>query len=417
MIVETTKKKRKRQGKPKVENLYKILGVRSNSKPEKIKQAYIQQVKQYPPEQFPEEFQRIRRAYETLRDPLKREEYDLMRKYGGSLEKMMEEAVECMEQENWDQAEKMFSNILKIAPKAVGARIGLAQIQLNNNDLDTFDKQMEILFEEADSVENKVKSLAIKAKVLNDMDFPEKALDVLILLGERYPDHLDEYRFMFIQVYQALGRGEDALKMIELELPALETQEPDHIFIFIEWVNAMIELGKWQLADKIQKRVRKFLKSLKDEDDKLMAASALISEYEGYYGVGAFREAKFYMDLLYALDPKHPLVRHNRSEVQELARVQKEMGRMAKDDELFPLVSIQAMEWFVEEFSDNAIFPDMISPEILQEFNFMDEEYAAGIKRLKKKYPLTYRRYQEEWEELYEEKTSGLNREARRRLK
>jgi hypothetical protein len=46
-----------------------ILGVAPNANAEQIRAAYLQKVKDYPPDQSPEEFERIRDAYETLRDP------------------------------------------------------------------------------------------------------------------------------------------------------------------------------------------------------------------------------------------------------------------------------------------------------------------------------------------------------------
>lgn len=92
--MDTPKPARRRSRRPKVENYYKSLGLRANATQEAIKQKYIEMLRLFPPESYPEEFQRIRRAYETLRDPVKRSEYDLMRKYGGRIEKIMEEAYE-----------------------------------------------------------------------------------------------------------------------------------------------------------------------------------------------------------------------------------------------------------------------------------------------------------------------------------
>ena len=83
-------RKRNRK-KGKIENLYKILGTRSNIGQGRIKEKYIEKLKQFPPETHPEEFQEIRRAYEILRDVNKRKQYDMRRKYGEKLEKIMEE--------------------------------------------------------------------------------------------------------------------------------------------------------------------------------------------------------------------------------------------------------------------------------------------------------------------------------------
>lgn len=49
-----------------------ILGIGSGAGQDEIRAAYLRKVKEYPPERFPEEFERIRDAYETLRDPRRR---------------------------------------------------------------------------------------------------------------------------------------------------------------------------------------------------------------------------------------------------------------------------------------------------------------------------------------------------------
>jgi curved DNA-binding protein CbpA len=50
----------------------RILGVESNAGEEEIRAAYLSKVKEFPPDRAPVEFEKIRDAYDTLRDPRKR---------------------------------------------------------------------------------------------------------------------------------------------------------------------------------------------------------------------------------------------------------------------------------------------------------------------------------------------------------
>ena len=50
-------------------DLHKILGVTDDSGEEEIRLAYLKKIKEYPPDRAPEEFERIRDAYEILSDP------------------------------------------------------------------------------------------------------------------------------------------------------------------------------------------------------------------------------------------------------------------------------------------------------------------------------------------------------------
>ena len=49
-----------------------VLDIAPNASDEEIRAAYLRKVKEFPPDRSPEEFERIRDAYETLRDPRRR---------------------------------------------------------------------------------------------------------------------------------------------------------------------------------------------------------------------------------------------------------------------------------------------------------------------------------------------------------
>ena len=53
-------------------NANQTLGVAANAGEEEIRAAYLSKVKEFPPDRAPAEFERIRDAYDTLRDPRKR---------------------------------------------------------------------------------------------------------------------------------------------------------------------------------------------------------------------------------------------------------------------------------------------------------------------------------------------------------
>ena len=49
-----------------------VLGVNEDASEEEIRTAYVRKVKEHPPDRSPEEFERIRDAYDSLRDPRRR---------------------------------------------------------------------------------------------------------------------------------------------------------------------------------------------------------------------------------------------------------------------------------------------------------------------------------------------------------
>jgi DnaJ-domain-containing protein 1 len=54
------------------ENPFQVLGIAPEAGDEEIRAAYLRKVKQYPPDRAPQEFEKVRDAYETLRDPRQR---------------------------------------------------------------------------------------------------------------------------------------------------------------------------------------------------------------------------------------------------------------------------------------------------------------------------------------------------------
>ena len=49
-----------------------VLGISRNATDEDIRAAYLLKVREYPPDRAPEQFEKIRDAYEILRDPRRR---------------------------------------------------------------------------------------------------------------------------------------------------------------------------------------------------------------------------------------------------------------------------------------------------------------------------------------------------------
>lgn len=51
---------------------YQVLGIQPEAGDAEIRAAYLRKVKEFPPERAPQEFEKVRDAYETLRDPRRR---------------------------------------------------------------------------------------------------------------------------------------------------------------------------------------------------------------------------------------------------------------------------------------------------------------------------------------------------------
>ncbi len=60
-----------------MKNPYEVLQILPSANDSQIKESYVRKVKEYPPERFPEEFKKIREAYEAISTPRNRVTYKL----------------------------------------------------------------------------------------------------------------------------------------------------------------------------------------------------------------------------------------------------------------------------------------------------------------------------------------------------
>jgi curved DNA-binding protein CbpA/ssDNA-binding Zn-finger/Zn-ribbon topoisomerase 1 len=81
---------------------YNTLGVAEDASQDEIKDAFFKLVREHPPEQDPDAYQRLREAYDVLSDPVSRREYDTMARHGDEIESLREEAETLLNQEQPD---------------------------------------------------------------------------------------------------------------------------------------------------------------------------------------------------------------------------------------------------------------------------------------------------------------------------
>jgi len=60
-----------------ISNPFEILGVRPGASEEEIRAAYVAAIREHPAEKEPELFEKLRRAFEILRDPVERAAFEL----------------------------------------------------------------------------------------------------------------------------------------------------------------------------------------------------------------------------------------------------------------------------------------------------------------------------------------------------
>ncbi len=114
-------------------SFYEVLGVQKTADDRTIKKAYFALVRQFPPETHPEEFKKIREAYEVLSDASSRREYDSIGQYdqhGEGVSEEIRQALDAIEQQRYADARLILSKLLNKSPDLHFARdlLGMAYL-------------------------------------------------------------------------------------------------------------------------------------------------------------------------------------------------------------------------------------------------------------------------------------------------
>lgn len=410
--------RRRKRKKERIENLYKILGTRSNISQERIKEKYIEKLRVFPPETHPEEFQEIRRAYETLKDPKKRKQYDMMRKYGDKIESIMEEVMFLMSVGNYEKTEKLLKDAAEIEPDNLVVKMTQAELALEQQEFERFNSLIEEVLEKCDT-EEKEYTIFIKFKMLNLRGFEDKALEALEQ-GKEYIFDKMYYHRLRISAFIESEDYHKAWGEFKYAVPSMEELAIDDLYILIAWLNTAIDLDKWGDILPIQKYLKRLSKNIIDEEDLSILIEQLIEEAESYANAARYRAADVFMQVASQIDPKDIHIKERKREIQNIAKLDIELSRSMKDREMFPYVHMKVVKLYYYRYSSDECYADFLNDyphDMMSEMEGMKEEIAYGALRMKKKYPLLYKEFNKELTDLFNQSTEGLNREQRRRLK
>ncbi len=116
------------------DDFYLRLGLVPEATQDDVRRAYRALVRQYTPERAPEEFKRVRQAYETLSDAATRRQYD--QRLDPALSALFESAMKAMKEENYQAAVEPLQQVLAARPDMAIARnqVGVCFLHLNESE-------------------------------------------------------------------------------------------------------------------------------------------------------------------------------------------------------------------------------------------------------------------------------------------
>lgn len=114
---------------------YETLQISRESQPKEIKKAYFNLVRQYPPDRYPDQFMKIREAYEVLIDNHARQEYDSISSLPDVVRLYYRGGIQAMEEKNPEQAILCLEEVVRVYPNftVINSLLGDAYLENENS--------------------------------------------------------------------------------------------------------------------------------------------------------------------------------------------------------------------------------------------------------------------------------------------
>jgi curved DNA-binding protein CbpA len=368
-------------------DFYALLGIDKSATDEDIKRAYGQKIRQFPPDQFPDEFKQIRQAYETLNDPKSRNEYDTMSEHGKEIEQHLEAGLAAVEDEDYPLAIQHYKKILWIEPKLNNVRnyFALALSYNGQNEKSLAQFQRLVQSDPGNSLYH-----FNMGTVLADLERYDEAV---MCLRQSY--RLDSGNvniiFYLADLLHRLKRTEEARHSIR---DAIKDRE-DYDFARFVYLFKLLQLEVYEKnAEGIEKALEQIEKLLAlHPEEKRYAADRYAKFAFELLEYKLFKWAMFLTERAKDLDPDNEAIRKLHETTAENKPIYEEYELMKEDTDI--------SEW-VKNFYIIYLYGDEVSEEELKTYNekafdnlyqaakYASDEVIHSIRKMIVSYPHLY---------------------------
>ncbi len=376
---------------------YAILGIEYKADVDVIRARYLDLVRQFPPETHPEEFQKIRTAYEVLSNPETRRQYDLERFYGASLNTLLERSRDLLERNRVSEAIQVMEQITEISPTGTQF-LELAQaygsIQRTKAANQMFDKALDL----ASTDEERVNILISKAHAnyVTDSDVIVALLDLNRQFPQIAPRKIAPDLFAH---YANLDQIQQGMTYYRSLLRRKKVLSPEDYQVYLEWLYVMMEEFMWEDVQKVASRIKiALLKAVRGPHANSLQEMTL-RELTAADDSSNWQGAAIFAELLLTLDPDNKQWATKRRHFINMTLLQNQLTKAVLDFELPTSIIIQAFTLFSKKyFSPNGeLYPEALNSRPTHPTALAVPE---AISRLQQVYPRLYREFEEQWEAL-----------------
>lgn len=227
-------------------DFYEVLEINNDADYKEIKKAYARMVRKFPPETNPEEYNKIREAYEVLSSPDKKAEYDAHSKYSVEIEKFLDSASISIDNEDYESAIRDYKKILLLEPNLNYVKNYLALAYGYN---EQYDECINLLKELIEAYPDTAYYHYNIAHAYAFKDQNEEAIYHWIKTVELDPSYEDATKKL-VDFYVKIDRLDDAISFLRSKATSI-----NNIFYFLELLNLYINCDNYEMLEPTVKEI------------------------------------------------------------------------------------------------------------------------------------------------------------------
>jgi tetratricopeptide (TPR) repeat protein len=305
---------------------YDILGLGRAATQRDVKRSFYALLQQFPPEQKPREYQRLREAYDVLSNPVARQEYDSMSEYGTEIEALKKEAEDLMHADEPD-----YEGAIGRLKKAVvlGPRIGMLRNMLGICFLrkEAADKALS-QFEAAVSIDPKNLTYRMnKGRALEDLGRPVEAEKVFRAAWAEDEEEYEAPRALASLLFKT-DRVDEALGVLDKAILADGKVDFQDFFCYYDKLHFLLFSGR---HDQLENELRTVVTIANMEAERSFAAFMLARTGMQLYELNAHALSHKFLAAASEIDPENDAIAEITVDAERYAVIDKGVEDIGND--------------------------------------------------------------------------------------
>jgi preprotein translocase subunit SecA len=363
-----------------MKDYYGILNISKNATPAEVKKAYFTLIRKFPPDRHPQEFMKIREAYEVLADESTRKQYDLVESMPDTVKWAFEQGKKALEENDPQKAIELLERITRAYPQfpVVNSLLGEAYLENGNSG-----KAIGIFKELAEQEEDNISFAQQLARAYLSRGWHKKAL-----VQFRRALSLDEdNESLWIGLIESHLAANDNHAAQSAILEALEVSRRngwDNVNLYCCAIQNDIYI---QDHDNMKKHLEELTnKALEKEEEKANVATFLATLSKKIINIDLYEEAMATINAACILQPANMEFESIKKEVKTYYSI-----LMLERDPVFDDFLAEMLD-FELQYREAQVLPEYQVIQFTNEIRIINEiqSFRKEIMQLKKSYPELY---------------------------